>query len=186
LGNLVDGECAGSYGSGVQEDIKIRLSARVVLLDDADRLLMLRIHDPSATRGPNPITADFWLLVGGGVQPGETYEQAAYREVIEETGMQDVSIGRCVWTQEKLVSNPSGELELVVGRFFVGRVASGTSVSFTGHEPLEASTIVGYRWFSHDEILAREADETFLPPGLGGLLGDVLNDAVPTPVPLTR
>ena len=37
-----------------------------------------------------------------------------------------------------------------------------------------ATTIVGYRWFSHAEILAREAHETFLPPGLGGLLGDVL------------
>ncbi len=79
------------------EDIKIRPSARVVLLDDADRLLMLRIHDSSATRGPNPITADFWLLVGGGVQPGDTYEQAAYREVFEETGIRDVSIGPCVW-----------------------------------------------------------------------------------------
>src|SRR6266536_2397902 len=42
---------------------------------------------------------------------------------------------------------------------------------------LEASTIVGYRWFSHAEILAREIDETFLPQGLGGLLGDVINDA---------
>ena len=66
------------------EDIRIRSSARVVLLDNADRLLMLQIHDPSATRGPNPITADFWLLVGGGVQPGETYEQAAYREVVKQ------------------------------------------------------------------------------------------------------
>jgi 8-oxo-dGTP pyrophosphatase MutT (NUDIX family) len=170
----------------VPEDIKIRPSARVVLLDDADRLLMLRIHDPSATRGPNSITADFWLLVGGGVQPGETYEQAAFREVVEETGIRNVSIGPCVWTQDKLVSNPNGKLEMVVGRFFVGRVASGTPVSFSGHEPLKASTIVGYRWFSHAEILAREADETFLPPGLGALLGDVLNDAVPTPVSLTR
>jgi 8-oxo-dGTP pyrophosphatase MutT (NUDIX family) len=186
LGNPVDVAGPVSYGPCVPEDTKIRPSARVVLLDDADRLLMLRIHDPSATRGPNPITADFWLLVGGGVQPGETYEQAAYREVVEETGMRDVSIGRCLWTQEKLVTNPSGELELVVGRFFVGRVASGTPVSFTGHEPLEASTIVGYRWFSHEEILVREADETFLPPGLGGLLRDVLNDTVATPVPLTR
>jgi len=59
-------------------------------------------------------------------------------------------------------------------------------VSFAGHEPLEASTIVGYRWFSHGEILAREADESFLPPGLGRLLGDVLNDAVRTPVSLTE
>jgi hypothetical protein len=54
----------------------------------------------------------------------------------------------------------------VIGRFFVGRVTSDTLVSFAGHEPLEASTIVGYRWFSHGEILAREADESFLPPGL--------------------
>jgi ADP-ribose pyrophosphatase YjhB (NUDIX family) len=125
-----------------------------------------------------------WLLVGGGVQAGETYEQAAYREVVEETGVRDVSIDPCVWTQDKLVSDPNGELEMVVGRFFVGRVASGTPMSFSGHEPLEAVTMVGYRWFSHAEILARETDETFLPPGLGGLLGDVINDAVPTPVPL--
>jgi len=182
----VDVGCVGSYGADVREYVKTRPSARVVLLDGADRLLMLRIHDPSATRGPNPITADFWLLVGGGVQPGETYEQAAYREVVEETGIREVSIGRCVWTQEKLVSNPDGELELVVGRFFVARVAAGTPVSFAGHEPLEASTIVGYRWFSHEEILVSEPNETFPPPGLGGLLADVLNDAVPTPVSLTR
>src|SRR5262249_124348 len=77
--------------------------------DVDDRLLMLRIHDPSATRGPNPITADFWLLVGGGVQPGETYEQAAYREVVEETGLREVTIGRCVWTQEKLVADPAAQ-----------------------------------------------------------------------------
>jgi hypothetical protein len=62
-------------------------------------------------------------------------------------------------------------------RGHAGRVAAGNPVSFSGHEPLEASTIVGYRWFSHAEILARETDETFLPQGLGGLLGDVINDA---------
>jgi 8-oxo-dGTP pyrophosphatase MutT (NUDIX family) len=169
----------------VPEEIKTRPTARVVLLDEEDRLLMLQIHDPGATRGPNPITADFWLLVGGGVQPGETYEQAAFREVVEETGIREVSIGRCVWTQEKLVSDPAGELQLVIGRFFVGRVASAATVSFAGHEPLEASTIVGYHWFTHEEIVARENDETFLPPGLGALLGDVLGGAAADPVSLT-
>lgn len=143
------------------------------------------VQDPSATRGPNPITADFWLLVGGGVQPGETYEQAAYREVVEETGIRDVVIGRCVWTRDKLVSNPYGHLQRVLSRFYLGRVASGTTVSFAGHEPLEAATIIGYHWFTHHEILTREIDETFMPPGLGRLLTDVLNDSVQTPVPIT-
>jgi 8-oxo-dGTP pyrophosphatase MutT (NUDIX family) len=156
------------------DDVKVRSSARVVLLDEDDRLLMLKIHDPSATRGPNPVPADFWLLVGGGVKPGESHEEAARREVCEETGIRDVSIGRCVWTQEKLVTNPMGELELVLARFFVGRVATGSLIDFSGHEPLEASTITGYHWFSPDEILAREAKETFLPPGLGRLLADIL------------
>ena len=165
--------------------IKTRPAARVVLLDDEDRVLMLKIHDPSATRGPNPSTADFWLLVGGGVQPGESYEQAAYREVVEETGIRDVTIGRCVWTQEKVVSDPAGEVQRVIGRYFVGRVASGVTVSFAGHEPLEASTIVGFRWFRQHEIVAREADETFVPPGLGTMLADVISGAVGDPVSLT-
>ena len=169
----------------MSEEIRTRPTARVVLLDDEDRLLMLQIHDPTATRGPNPITADFWLLVGGGLQPGETYEQAAYREVVEETGIRDVSIGRCVWTQEKLVTDPAGELQLVTGRFFVGRVSSAAPVSFAGHEPYEASTIVGYHWFTRDEIVAREPEETFLPPGLGALLADVLSEAASDPVSLT-
>lgn len=69
--------------------------------------------------------------------------------------------------------------------FLCGRVASAATVSFAGHEPLEASTIVGYHWFTHEEIVARENDETFLLPGLGALLGDVLSRAAADPVSLT-
>ncbi|SCL40320.1 ADP-ribose pyrophosphatase YjhB, NUDIX family [Micromonospora pallida] len=165
---------------------KVRPTARVVLLDENDQLLMLRIHDPSATRGPNPLPADFWLLVGGGVKSGESYEEAARREVFEETGIRDVSLGPCVWTQEKLVVNPTGEPELVRARFFVGRVPAGSLIDFAGHEPLEASTITGYQWFTREEILAREARETFLPPRLGSLLGDVLSGDLADPVSLTE
>ncbi|MDQ1656612.1 MAG: hypothetical protein QOD41_1695, partial [Cryptosporangiaceae bacterium] len=124
-------------------EITLRPSARVVLLDADDRLLMLKLHDPSVTRGPNPITADFWLLVGGGVEPGETYEEAARREVFEETGIRDVSIGPCVWTHEKLIAGPDDDLWLVTAQFFVGRVAASSPVDFSGHEQLEASAIVG-------------------------------------------
>ena len=169
---------------GLPSGIRLRPSARVVLLDGDDRLLMLQIHDPYANRGPNPITEDFWLLVGGGVEPGETYEQAARREVGEETGIDDVTIGRCVWTQEKVVEWITG-LHLVVTRFFVGRVPTGTPVDFARHEPLEAATTVGYRWFTLPEILEREQHETFLPPGLGTLLGDVLRGTTAAPISLT-
>lgn len=167
-------------------DIKVRRSARVVLLDDDDRLLLLRVHDPAAPLGPNPLPVDFWLLPGGGLQPGETFAQAAYREVGEETGLRDVVIGRCVWTQEKVVRGPSGKTVLAISRYFVGRVSSaGAVVSFAGHEALEAATIVGFRWFTHAEVLAREGEETFVPAGLGALLGGVLSGIPDHPVSIT-
>jgi 8-oxo-dGTP pyrophosphatase MutT (NUDIX family) len=155
--------------------VPVRRAARVLLLDTDDRLLMLQIHDPSALLGPNPLpTADFWLLVGGGLEPSESYEQAARREVFEETGIADVEIGPCVYRQEKVVRTPYGGLQHVKQRVFVGRVAAGVPVSFAGHEPLEASTTLGYAWFTHADVLERERHETFLPPGLGKLLGSVL------------
>lgn len=155
-------------------DLGVRPAARVILLDAPDRLFMLRVHDPAAARGLNPITADFWLLTGGGVQAGETYEQAARREVLEETGITEITIGPCAWIREKTVSWLGDSPMRVIERYYVGHVPAGTPVSFAGHEELEASTIVGYRWFTQAEIAEREAAETFLPPGLGGLLGSLL------------
>jgi hypothetical protein len=64
---------------------------------------MLRIHDEGATRGVNPIVADFSLLVGGG-EAGETHEDAAPREVFEETGIRDVEIGPWLWKREKVIT----------------------------------------------------------------------------------
>ena len=159
----------------------IRPTARVVLLDAHDKLLLLRIHDPAVTGGPQPLrTPDFWLLVGGGVQAGETHEEAAYREVVEETGLRDATIGACLWTRERPMLAPDGRMGLMKVRFYLGRVDSpAPAVSFAGHEPLEAATTVGHRWFRHDEILTREPTETFLPIGLGSLLGAVLEGVTP-------
>ncbi|MEV6427064.1 NUDIX domain-containing protein [Nocardia sp. NPDC051463] len=58
----------------------IRTSARVVLLDDDDRVLLMRGHDPETP------DISFWFTVGGGVDPGETLRAAAIRELWEETG----------------------------------------------------------------------------------------------------
>jgi 8-oxo-dGTP pyrophosphatase MutT (NUDIX family) len=147
----------------------------VVLLDENDRLLMLRIHDPAATRGLNPIPADFWLLVGGGVQAGENDQDAARREVLEETGIACIDIGPRVWIRNKLITACDGEPTRAFERFYLGRVRAGGAVSFAGHEPLEASTIIGYRWFTLAEILASESADTFVPDNLGRLLGAVLS-----------
>jgi 8-oxo-dGTP diphosphatase len=56
--------------------------ASVVLVDRQGRLL-LQERDSRPRLDPD----DRWGYPGGGVEPGESYEQAAYRELEEETGV---------------------------------------------------------------------------------------------------
>ena len=55
-----------------------RTSARVVLLDETGRVLLLRGHDPLVPE------VSFWFTVGGGVEPGEPLRAAAVREVVAQ------------------------------------------------------------------------------------------------------
>ncbi|GAA4198820.1 hypothetical protein GCM10022220_00530 [Actinocatenispora rupis] len=55
-----------------------RRSARILLVDDTDRVLLLRFRTPTSTG---------WVTPGGGVEAGETLAQAAVRELREEIGL---------------------------------------------------------------------------------------------------
>lgn len=57
-----------------------RFGARVLLLDGDGRMLLVRGHDPHQPE------RSFWFTPGGGLEEGETYREAAVRELAEETG----------------------------------------------------------------------------------------------------
>ena len=57
-----------------------RPSARLILLDPQDRLFLFNVHDPQVFDPANPFFDPFWVMIGGMVDPGEDYAQAAVRE----------------------------------------------------------------------------------------------------------
>ncbi|MGH3316317.1 MAG: NUDIX domain-containing protein, partial [Nocardioidaceae bacterium] len=56
---------------------------RLVVLDARADVLLFHTHDPTY-----PELGTWWELPGGGIEPGESYVDAALRELYEETGIQ--------------------------------------------------------------------------------------------------
>ena len=145
-----------------------RLSARFLIVDPAHRVLLFRfVH----TRGPLA-GHDFWGTPGGGVEDGETLEQAALRELEEETGLCRRSLGAEIARREVALQLPDGEHVLQDERFFLVRV-SDNAVSQEGWTELEREVMVEHRWWTLQD-LARTRD-TVWPKGLAAMVEAALS-----------
>ena len=91
-----------------------RRAGRVLVLDERDRVLLFRFRDPGSD-------ADHWATPGGGVESGESYGQAAHRELSEELGLDDVRLGPAIWDRVN-EANLLGTWTRSSERFFLLRV----------------------------------------------------------------
>jgi 8-oxo-dGTP diphosphatase len=82
---------------GPRDGHDTRVGAYAVLIDDAERILLALWNE-----GPTPA----WTVPGGGVEEGESPEEAAVREVREETGY-EVELVRLLG--EDRLTVPAGE-----------------------------------------------------------------------------
>ena len=146
-----------------------RLTARVLLFDDKDRILLMKGRLPS-----DPAAPGVWFTVGGGVEPGETFAEAAAREVLEETGLTDVMIGQVLWRGEQTLKDRKGQPVLFKEEYFVARCKGGAP-SRAGWQALEHEFIDDIRWWTAAD-LALCRDPTY-PLDLASRLAEALAHA---------
>lgn len=83
------------------------------VLPQNDELLLVR-HRKGEKR--------YWMLPGGGLDYGESFEQCAIREIQEETGL-TITIDRMLYLSEAIC--PRGTRH-IVNVYMLGRIESGT------------------------------------------------------------
>ena len=141
-----------------------RPSARLLIVDSAGRVLLFRfVHKDGALAGQ-----DYWATPGGAVDVGETFEQAAIRELREETGIRVESVGPQIGRREFVLQLSDGEHAFADERFFRVDVNDAT-LSRDGWTAQEAEVMADHRWWSGDEL--SQTTETVWPENLIAMLG---------------
>ncbi len=142
-----------------------RPSARLLIINDAGRLLLFRY-----THRTGPLAGDdYWATPGGGVEPGEDYAQAAIRELREETGLVRDNIGDAVADREQIVRMPDGEYVICCEQYFIVR-ANELALTDASWTAIESDVIADMRWWSEAELAA--ATDTVWPENLHHMLAE--------------
>ena len=153
-----------------------RRAARVLLLDGRDRLLLIHVQDASAE------APALWMTPGSGLHPGESFEQAALRELWEETGLAGVTLGPLVWRRRRRRQIAGRPFESLAHFFLVRLTEREVHVAPNELEPDEEAVLGEYRWWTAAELAAAR-DERFVPSRLAELLPPLIAGELPqTPI----
>ncbi|SDU72908.1 NUDIX hydrolase [Jiangella alkaliphila] len=140
-----------------------RRAARVIVVDEAGRVLLMRGYDPA---DPSNV---WWITPGGGLEPGEDERAGAVRELFEESGLRvgpdelagPVAVRTAFFS---FMGRPYRQDEVL----FFARLTGATDVDGSGWTDIERASVTELRWCAADEVEA--LGEPVYPPALPSIV----------------
>ena len=151
-----------------------------MILDPDGRILLVRWDFPERPElGYPPISV--WGTPGGGVEADEDAMVALRRELDEELGLDDVTIGPQIWERVHIIPFLDGRWDGQHDRFFLVNSASFEPTPRLSVEQLRAEHLMHIRWWTQDELASFVPTETelFAPRKLPDLVSTLLADGIP-------
>ena len=141
---------------------KPRPAARLLMLDPLGAVLLFRF-DPPGVRS-------FWATPGGAVDPGESYNEAARREMLEETGWA-LDPGPEVAQRDASFTTIEGERVWSDERYYLVRVPE-RRIATEGHTALEQAVMQHHHWWTLGEL--RASKEVIFPADLADMVDTLM------------
>lgn len=127
--------------------MRTRPSSRLIVLSPENHVLLFNFyHKDDALKGKA-----YWATPGGGLEHNESYEQAALRELFEETGLTRTTAGPQVASRNFKMMLPSGETVLADERFFIIH-ADKSEIDRSGWTSSEKKVIRNHHWWTIEEL----------------------------------
>jgi len=148
-----------------------RPAARLLVIDEEERVLLFKfVFAEGALAG-----SIFWATPGGALDPGESFEEAAKRELFEETGMVIDSVEEHVAEKQFVLPLPEGGEAFATERFYLVRTVN-KPLSKDNWTELENQVMTEHKWWHKHELHA--TTDTVYPKDLTDILARVLGQKI--------
>ena len=163
---------------------RLRQAARALVIDEQDRILLARFEFPNDD--PHKPPAVLWGVPGGGIDQGETVEEAIARELYEELGLAVEIIGPHLWTRTHLFPYMNGRYDGQRNVVHLLRTEHFEPRPAIGWKQMRAEFVSDLCWWSLDELRAA-TDVIFAPRAIADIVADLIEHGPPaTPLEIEQ